>query len=338
MSGTNRRTVFVGLFVAIAAAIFAGAILAVGSLQNAFTPKITVHAVFPEVGGLQSGYSVWSSGLRVGVVKKLAFIEAGKVDVTMKVNTSMAPYIPADSVATVSSDGLIGNPIVVLSGGTPTGPAVADGATLEIGEAVSTGDMMATFQKTNENLVEITNDVKALAAKIKAGEGTLGRLMNEDDLYTEAQATLAEVKTALVDIKAASANAKALTASLARFSADLDKPGKLPHELLNDEEIMPSVRAVVAELEATAAKASEVVDGLSANAGDPATPLGVLMGDQEAGSDLKGTLDNLEEATELLNEDLVAIRSNFLFRPYFKKQERLEKKAEKQAARDAKKN
>ncbi len=324
MNGTSRRAVFVGLFVAVALAIFGGAILAVGSLQNAFTPKIAVHAVFKDVGGLQSGHSVWSSGLRVGVVQKLAFVEASKVDVTLMLNKAAVPYIPGDSLATVGSDGLIGNPIVVLSDGTPGSPPVQEGAMLAIGDAVSTTEIMETLQKNNENLVAITGDIKALTAKIRAGEGTLGRLLNEDALYTQ-------VEAALADVKAASANAERLTASLARFSDQLNEPGQLPYDLVHDEEIMPSVRAAVASLEQTAAKAQELASGLADDMADPSTPVGVLLKDTDAGGDVKSTLSELERAMHLLNEDLIAIRSNFLFRPYFRKQERAEKKAAREA-------
>ncbi|MFT5459105.1 MAG: phospholipid/cholesterol/gamma-HCH transport system substrate-binding protein [Myxococcota bacterium] len=326
MTTTSVRTVFVGLFIAGAAAVFGAAILVVGSLQNAFTPKVTAHAVFSEVGGLQTGDKVWASGMRVGLVRELAFIEASKVEVTMRLNTSMVPFIPADSVATIGSDGLIGNPIIELSGGTPGGPPIEDGATLQIGEAVSTTQIMETLQENNQNMVSITADVKDVIARIKAGEGNIGRLLTEEALYAEAE-------VALADVQAASANARQLTASLARFSAALNQPGQLPYDLTHDDDILPSVQAAVADLEATARTAAEVAEGLSADANDPNTPIGVLLSDRESGSDVKETLANLEQATVLLNEDLLAIRSNFLFKPYFKKQERQERKEARKAAR-----
>jgi phospholipid/cholesterol/gamma-HCH transport system substrate-binding protein len=67
---------------------------------------------------------------------------------------------------------------------------------------------------------------------------------------------------------------------------------------------------------------------------DPGTPVGVLLSDRESGSDLKETLANLQQTTILLNEDLIAIRSNFLFRPYFKKQEREAKKEARRKERE----
>lgn len=324
MNPSNRRTVYVGLFVAIAMTIFGGAILAVGNLHDTFTRKITVHAVFGEVGGLETGDNVWSSGMRVGVVSALAFVDAGKVKATLQVNEAVAPFIPADSVAKVGADGLIGNPIVVLAGGTPGGPTLQDGDELSVETAVSTSDIMATLQKNNENLVVITEDIKTITGKITAGEGTLGKLLTRDDLYTQVQG-------ALTDIEAASANAKRLTASLATFSADLNEPGQLPHDLVHDAELLPSVKAAVGDLQAVVARASALVDGLATDLQDEDAPVGSLLGDREMGGDLKTTLANLKAATETLNEDLIAIQSNFLFRPYFKKKERQERKAAKAA-------
>lgn len=329
MNPSNQRVVFVGLFVAIAVAIFTGAILAVGSIHDAFSSKVTVRAVFDQVGGLESGDNVWASGMRVGVIQGLAFVEAGKIDVAMDINEAMAPYIPKDALATVGSDGLIGNPIIILSGGTPGGPTIEAGDTLSIGTAVSTADLLATLQTNNENLVSITTDIKALTAGIRAGEGTLGKLFTQDDLYTQVQA-------ALTDVSAASDNARRLTASLATFSASLNQPGQLPHDLTHDTELLPAAKAAVADLQAAVARASALVDGLATDLDNPDAPVGALLGNEPMGGDLKDTLANLKTATELLNEDLKAIQSNFLFRPYFKKQEREARKAERQAEKAAK--
>lgn len=325
-SATGARAVYVGLFVAGAGLIFAGAILAVGTLQNAFSDKIAVHAVFGEVGGLQTGDMVWSSGVRVGVVKALGFVEAGKVDVTLHLDAATVPFIPSDSLATIGSDGLIGNPIVVLSGGTLLDQPVKDGATLAIGEAVSTTQIMETLQVNNKNLVAITTDLKAMISQLRAGEGTMGKLLTRDDLYEQ-------VTRAMADIEVASANAKSLTASLGTFSASLNKPGALPYDLTHDGEIVPKVRAAIDDLQGVADKASTVVDQVSTALGDGTSPVGVLLHDEGSGTDVRTALDNLATATGLLNEDLVAIRSNFLFRPYFKKQEREAAKAAKEAAK-----
>lgn len=326
MNPASRRVVFVGLFVAIAIAIFGGALLAVGTLQDTFSRKVAVHTVFPDVGGLESGDNVWSSGMRVGVVKSLSFIEAGKVDVTLHINEAMAPFIPKDSVAIVGSDGLIGNPIIVLSGGKADGAKIAEGDLLASGEPDGFAQLLAKLQKASENLGPITDDIKALVAGLRAGEGTVGKLLKEDELYTQ-------VQSAMVDVQASAENARRLTGSLATFSAGLNDPGHLPYDLTHDTDIVPQAEQAVADLGRAIERASALVDSLATKLDDPNMPVGALMGNQEMGSDLQATMTNLKEATVLLKQDLVAIQSNFLFRPYFRKQEREARKAERDAER-----
>lgn len=323
-SPTDRRTVIVGLFVFLGVVIFGGGILAVGNLEDTFGRKIAVTAVFGEVSGLKAGDKVWSSGLKVGTVETLGFIGPGQVEVTLQLDANVTPYIHADAVAKIGSDGLIGNPIVVVSSGSAEAPPIADGAQINTREGIATEDVIAMLQENNKNLLAITTDIKAVTARLAAGEGTVGKLLKDDTLLTQ-------VSDAVATLDEAAENARRLTASLATFSARLNQPGQLPHDLVTDTTTMAGVRATVEKLEATATRAEELVGALEASATDPTSPVGVLLGDEAAGGDLKTTLANLTTASQLLNEDLKAIQSNFLFRPYFKKKEREARKAERQA-------
>jgi phospholipid/cholesterol/gamma-HCH transport system substrate-binding protein len=321
----NRQAVIVGLFVTGAVGILAGGILTIGRLNDTFTRKITVSAVFDQVNGLQQGDNIWFSGLKVGTVSALAFSDDSQVAVELQVDQAAVPYIHDDVTATIGSDGLIGSRIVVLSGGTEARPLIVDGSVLAIGEVASTEAIMATLQENNVNLLAITTDIKGITARITAGEGTIGKLVQDDALYTEVNGVVTSLRTA-------SDRADTITASLATFSADLNRPGTLPHDLIHDRTTWPEVTATVAELRQTGAVASTAVSGLAKAAADPTSALGVVLRDAEVGADLKVTLANLGDSTELLKEDLLAIQHNFLFRGYFKKQERQAAKAAKKAA------
>lgn len=314
---SNRQAVVVGLFVTVALAILAGGILTIGDLNDTFTRKVTVTSVFDEVNGLQRGDNVWFSGLKVGTVSALAFYGDRQVEVTLQVDAAAVPYIHDDARAKVSSDGLIGNRIVVLYGGTSERPTLSDGAVLEVGEAVSTEAIMTMLQTNNTNLLAITTDIKGITAKVTAGEGTLGRLVQDDALY-------ADVAEVVGDLKAASGSAKALTGSLATFADTFTQEGALPHELATDRTTYAELQATVRQLRQTGDAAAAVVDGLATTAADPATPLGVLLHDAEVGAGLKVTLGNLGDSSALLKEDLEAIQHNFLLRGFFKRRARLE--------------
>lgn len=325
-SSPNRRTVYVGLFIAIAIAILAGGVLTVGSLKDTFTQKITLHTVFSEVNGLKAGDNVWCAGLKVGVVKGLGFVDTAQIEVEILLDKHVATFIHKDAKAHLGSDGLIGNTIVVLGSGSPEAPIIEDGDTLQTEVSVGMSDVLPILQENNKNLLAITEDIKNLTAGLVAGEGTVGKLLKEDGLYT----TVSEAVDSLV---VASDNARKLTASLATFSSKLNKDGGLANDLVTDDQLFDTIQASVDQLKQTVERANGLIGTLQTSAANPDSAVGALLVDDEVGADLKTTLDNLAAGTVLLNEDLKAIQSNFLFRPYFRKQEREARKAAKAAAK-----
>lgn len=308
----QRQAVVVGLFVTLALLILAGGILTIGDLNDTFTRKVVARAVFDEVSGLKAGDAIWFSGLKVGTVKKLTFTGDSKVEALLNLDAEATPFIHKDSLAKLGSDGLIGNRIVVIYDGTAEAGPVKDGDELKIGTTVSTEEIMTMLQTNNKNLLAITTDLKGITAKISAGEGTVGKLLTDDSLYTN-------VTDAVETLKVASTNARQMTASLATFSAKLNKPGTLFNDLATDHTTYASLTATVDNLGRVGERAGGVVDSLARTVDDTTTPVGVLLHDREAGTDLHTTLDNLTRSTVLLNDDLEALQHNFLFRGFFKK-------------------
>lgn len=308
----RRQAVVVGLFVTVATAILGGAVVAVGDVNDTFTRKLAISALFDEVNGLQKGDNVWFSGLKVGMVSRLGFENGSEVQVEMMVDRSAAEHIPSDALARIGSDGLIGNRIIVVYGGTPSARPVRGGDSLQIGTAVSTEQIMATLQDNNTNLLAITNDLKGITGKLAAGEGSLGRLLREDELYRE-------MAGAATSLHKSAATAETLTSSLSLFAQKLNRPGGLPNDLVTDRSTYTSLTETVADLHRAGERANDLVSGLARGASDPRTPLGTLMHDDAAGADLKGTLQGLHRSSQLLAQDLEAMQHNFLLRGFFKR-------------------
>ncbi len=316
----GRRNVVLGLFVSVALAALAATILGIGDLHDTFTRKVEVSAVFPDVGGLQAGDNVWYAGVKIGVVRRLTLESADAVRVAIQIDRDAAAEVPSDVLARIGTDGLIGNRIVVLSGGTPGAAPTADGAELGVAAALSTDDLLATLQRNNENLLAITADVKALTARLRAGEGTAGKLLGEDALFSTLTATAADARSVGSDLRA--------------FAGGLDRPGRLPNQLLTDEALVPSLAASAADLERVTRRAAAVLDGLERAAADPGTPVGTLLHDRPAGADLRAVLENLNVGSERLAEDLEAAQHSLLLRGFFRKKARREAEEAARAVAD----
>ncbi len=321
-SEPKRRAIVVGIFIFLGLAFLLAGILTVGNLHSTFVKKIEVTAVFDNVNGLMKGNNVWFSGVKIGTVSKLSFYGQSQVRVGIKIDEKSQPFIRHDSKVKISTDGLIGNKIIVIYGGTAGAEMVMDGDTLGIEKVVSTEDMMAALQQNNQNLLEITTDFKKISHQLAGGEGTVGKLLNDETLYNSLGTTLASLQKS-------SAHAEKMTASVADFGEKLNRKGSLANDLVTDTLVFKSVKTSVQSLQKLTATATEATNNLKtaslnvekATAGldNKNSPIGVLLYDQNAALDLKTTLKNLNAGSAKLDEDLRAVQDNFLLRRYFRK-------------------
>lgn len=308
----NKRAVIVGVFVIVGLVFLLAGILIIGNLRETFNRKMELVSLFDDVSGLQPGNNVWFSGVKIGTVSSLNFHGKSQVEVNMNVATKARQYIRKDAKVKISSDGLIGNKILVIYGGTEAFAEVQVGDTLEVEKTFTSEDMINTAQENNKNLLAITNDIKAITKKLAAGEGSIGKLLDDSLMYTN-------INTTIVSLQKASAKAQQMLNSLADFSSNLNKKGTLANELTTDTVVFRSVKASVLELQQIADTASVFIANLKKAGSNPNTSIGVLLHDEQAGASLKASLKNLESSSKKLDEDLEAAQHNFLLRGFFKK-------------------
>ncbi len=332
-SEPNKRAVIVGLFIFLGLVFLLACVLAIGNLHSTFVKKIHLTAVFDDVNGLQTGNNVWFSGVKIGTVNKMSFYGDSQVKVVVKIDEKSQAYIRKDAKIKISTDGLIGNKIIVIYGGTVLSQPVEDGDTLGIEKMVSTEEMMNTLQENNRNLLAITTDFKTISKKIVDGEGSVGKLLKDESLYNSLDVTLASLQRS-------SAHAEKLTAAISDYGEKLNRKGSLANDLVTDTLVFANVLASVQHLEkltqttaeATAhlKAASSNVSKATSNLDNKNTPIGMLLYDEASAAHLKATLRNLEGGSQKLDEDLRAVQDNFLLRRYFKKKKKAEEAATKE--------
>jgi phospholipid/cholesterol/gamma-HCH transport system substrate-binding protein len=231
----------------------------------------------------------------------------------MKVEDKAVPYIHQDAFVKLSTDGLIGNKILVIYGGTSKRPQISEGDTLRVEKTFSSEDMINTLQENNKNLLEITKDFKIISHKIANGEGTIGKLIGDNSLYSH-------LDSATLSLQNASVQAKQLITSLTIFSNGLNKKGTLANELTTDTVVFKSIKASVLHLQQMSDNANVFITNLKEASTNPHSTIGVLLHDEESGARLKQTIKNLETSTLKLDQDLEAAQSSFLLKGFFKKQ------------------
>lgn len=309
---SNKRGVYVGLFIMIGLIFLLGSVLLIGNLHSTFQKKMTISTIFGNVNGLQTGSNIWFSGVKIGTVKKIEFYGESQVKVIMNINIESQQYIRKNAKVKISSDGLIGNKILVIYGGTADAPEIEEGDELVNETQLSTDDIMKTFQQNNLNIL-------ALTKKLSDGEGTIGKLLSDESIYNS-------IASSSRSLELATAKAQILIGSLAQFSSKLNTTGTLANDMVTDTVIFNSMKNSVLQLKSIMDTVNIFVSNLKEAGKNPDSPLGVLLYDEQAGSSLKSTISNLDSSSKKLDKDLEAIQHSFLLKKYFKKEARKNKK------------
>jgi phospholipid/cholesterol/gamma-HCH transport system substrate-binding protein len=311
----NRKAITVGIFLALGLAIFVVGVFTLGGQQKSFAKNFNISAVFDDVAGLKKGNDIWFSGVKVGTIGEIKFVGIQQVNVKMKVDQNVQQFIHTNSTLHIGSDGLIGNKIIVIQGGSADFPVVKNGDTLQAEKLLSTDDMLKTLQKNNENLLVITSDFKKLGHNILEGKGTIGALIADSAMGTQ-------LRNSMRNLQAATQSAAKLAVQLNQFGNKMNTKGGLADKLLTDTATFNRIKAAATQLQQAASNASTLTNNLnkaSSKLNTTDNAMGFLLNDSKAAANMQSTLSNLQQSSVKLNEDLEAAQSNFLLKGFFKK-------------------
>ena len=318
-TSSNKRSVIVGIFVLLGLAILVLTIFTLGSQRKTFSNAITIKSFFGNVNGLQKGNNIWFSGVKVGTIKRVYIIGNGQVEVDMNILEDSKQYIRKDAKAKISTDGLIGNKIIEIYGGTNQTGEIEPGDVLDTEVLLSTDDMMSTLSKNNDNFLAITNDFKVITSRLVDGKGTIGKLLTDESMIDQ-------INSVTVTLQNAAKNLQSLSASVSTYASKLNDKGTLANDLVSDTVIFNRLRSTIGQLQEVANSSKSAINNLeqagnTLNEGlaDKNSPIGMLLKDEAAAGNIKVTLQNLQAASKKLDEGLEAAQHNFLLRGFFKK-------------------
>ena len=326
----NRRSIIVGVFIFLGLVILIVGILTLGGQNKSFAKSVQVQAIFQDVAGLQRGNNVWFSGVKIGTVRRIQFHGGSQVAITMNIEESSQKYIHKDAKAKLSTDGLIGNKIIVITGGSANSDIIEDGDTMESEKALDTDAMMATLQENNKNLIDITGDFKIIGKRLVNGEGTIGTLLSDSMIAMRLRATLNNLNSITSNLKSASQKSDRVVQSFQSFASKLETKGGLANELVSDTVVFSNMKTVVDQLKLAADNATLITNNIRDVSGEltnKTKPIGLLMSDEATATQLSNTIKNLEAGTQKLDENMEALQHNFLLRGFFRRKARKQAQA-----------
>ena len=197
-----------GMFVIIGLVLFVFTVYYIGENQNLFGETFHLKANFKNVGGLKVGNNVRFSGIDIGTVKDIAFFSDSAVVVNLVIKDDVQKYIKTDAIASIGSDGLMGDKVLTISPGTSSTKIVKDNDMIVSSKAIEIDDLMKGLKKSIDNAEIITTELAAFTKKMNNKNSVLSKLVNDEKLGKSIDASLQNVEHATRELSQIEAAAK----------------------------------------------------------------------------------------------------------------------------------
>ncbi len=205
------RAARLGAFIVATLTILVVGVFVIGGKQYLFSSTYQLKAQFDNVAGLDAGGDVRVGGVHSGTVRDIVLPHkpGEKVTVVMDLGRSTHEIIKQDSVATIETEGLLGNQFLAISFGSAGAADVRDGdiiasqPPLEMSELFKkTSGILDGSQQAIQNATRATANLDSISAKIDKGQGTAGALVNDKQLYTNLEQTSGAMRDTIAQAQA----------------------------------------------------------------------------------------------------------------------------------------
>jgi phospholipid/cholesterol/gamma-HCH transport system substrate-binding protein len=308
MSSYNRM-MGVGLFVLGGALLFAVGLFMVGSRRMLFMDRFDVRADFGKISGLQKGAKVRVAGMDAG---EIFAIEApsspsGKFRVIMRVREDLHQLVRVDSVATIQTDGLVGNKFIQIDMGSEQSPRAPVGSVIQAQDPYELADL----------ILQANTTIKTLDATVTQLRGDLQETLGSiTDAANEATKLITDLGD---DVRAITANGTKISRDVQLMTANVRAGKGTVGKLMNDEELYQRLSAITKDAQLIATQVRETVtEARQTMAGLNKTVNSKDGGVQGMSTDLRQTMTYAREAMADLAENTESLKRNFLFRGLFR--------------------
>lgn len=182
----QRMNLFwLGVFILGGVAMIVLGIFVLGSREKIFEETFRLHTYFDDVAGLRTGAPVRLSGIDIGIVEaiNLPAQPGGRVEVVLRLDKDVQPLIKKDALAVIQTEGLVGDKILAITGGSIDTTHVAPYDTIQSRSPIALGAILESFDETARYMRTVTQSLEGITSQIRGGRGTIGRLVYDEEFY-----------------------------------------------------------------------------------------------------------------------------------------------------------
>jgi phospholipid/cholesterol/gamma-HCH transport system substrate-binding protein len=194
MINKTSQKIKVGIFTTATILLLLTGIFLIGRNKSMFRSTIMLYGTFKNVGGLMVGNNIRFVGINIGTVESIDILSDTTARVGLRVQEKVRPFIKKGAIASISSEGLMGDKLVAISSGTGSNTPVNDGDTISTREPMQLDKVMDRISSVAKNAEVITGELAGIVIQVNEGKGSVGRLLYSDSLAKSLEGTISEAK------------------------------------------------------------------------------------------------------------------------------------------------
>jgi phospholipid/cholesterol/gamma-HCH transport system substrate-binding protein len=311
------KNIKLGIFTLSGIALLIFTLYMIGKNKNMFGRNFILKARFENVQGLKIGNNVRFAGIDVGTVDDIKIINDSLLEVSMRIDDKVKSIIKKSAQASIGTDGLVGNKVLNIISLRKQDSPVSENDILKTKKPIDTDEMIRTLNKTNNDIAVITQNLVSTTTKLNNSEA-LWKLLNDTVMTNDISASLKEIKSATNKINSFSNNINVISLKINNGQGNIGK-------LINDTTLFSSLNKTISDVNKSGKqillmtnKLNNVIDGIDNDINNGNGSIHSILKDSLIVIKLNKSLDNIEQGTNKFNENMEALKHNFLFRGYFR--------------------
>lgn len=321
------NSVRLGIFVLSGLAFLILLLFMIGRNKSLFGSTYVLKAKFENVQGLIPGNNVRYSGIQSGTVRNIKIVNDTIIEVSMMIDTEMQDIIRKDAIASIGTDGIVGNKVVNIVPGKGHAELAREGDVIFSKKPIDTDAILQKLSNTNNDISEIVSGLKITVERVNSSTA-LWELLNDETIPKE-------IRQSAVNLRLTTSRAGMMADDLHTIIADMKAGKGSVGVLLKDTAFAYNLNEAVLKMNKVGSQADRltndigtIVKGIQQDVNSGKGPANAFLKDSVMVKNLNSSIDNLRKGTDGFNQNMEALKRNFLLRGYFKRQER-QKQAEK---------
>lgn len=320
----KNKNFMVGVFVICGLLLFTAGLFLIGNRHQFFARHVEFYTDFVNLSGIGKGAKVRVAGMDAGEVLDVGVptSPASRFHIKFRINENLRGLVRTDSVASIETEGVVGDTMVFIHPGSQQAQQAAALTTLPSKEPLELSDLLeqgkglltdvdGTVRNVGPRINAALDEVSATVSHIdgtvgnvndvviglKQGRGPAGMLLRDEALASQVRQIVTNAQTATASLNDSASKANSLIADL--------QSRQLPQQA---DDTMRSVKRAAANLDSTSQEVRQTVAEMT----------GPDQQGVSAGVNLRESLSNVNAATGNLADDTEALKHEFFFKGFFK--------------------